>query len=366
MDRPPVLFVAGTGQHSGKTLVSLGLVMDACRAGLNVRYMKPVGQRTVDMHGERVDEDVALVITVCNLPIRPRAANPVTIPSGFTRKFLTEGGDVAHLRDEILAGFEEISQGADVVIVEGTGHAGVGSVIGLSNADVAQMLGAEVVLVTGGGIGRPIDEFCLNEALFARKGVSIFGVVCNKVVPTKLDYVRAPVANWMKSHGVRLLGLIPFEPLLTEITVGQIAEEIGAEVISGQEHFDCRIRRVIVGAEPPHRFLESYGPGVMALIPGDRDDLVLAAISARHVACGDVASAICLTSGILPHESILEIIRNTDMPVIAVKEGMYAAASHISDLVAKMQSSEHEKIERAHQLVKEYLDLSALRERLGY
>ena len=104
----------------------------------------------------------------------------------------------------------------------------------------------------------------------------------------------------------------------------------------------------------------------MALIPGDRDDLVLAAISARHLACGEVASAICLTSGILPHESILEIVRNTDMPVIAVKEGMYAAASRISDLVAKMQSSEHEKIERAHQLVKEHLDLSALRARLGY
>ncbi|MBC7286707.1 MAG: AAA family ATPase [Armatimonadetes bacterium] len=366
MKRPSVLFVAGTGQHSGKTLVSLGLVMEALANGHDVRYMKPVGQRTVDMGGEAVDEDVALINTVCHLPTRPRSANPVTIPSGYTRKFLVDGGDTAQLRQAILDAFEEVSAGADVVVVEGTGHAGVGSVIGLSNADVAQMLGAEVVLVTGGGIGRPIDEFCLNEALFARSGVRIFGVVCNKVMPDKLEYVREPIAKWMAAHGVRLLGLIPFEPLLTEITVGQIAEETGADIISGEEHLDCRIRRVIVGAEPPHRFLEAYGPGVMALIPGDRDDLVLAAVSAHHVSRGEPNSAVCLTSGILPHPSVLEIVRATAIPVIAVKDGMFAAASRISDMVAKMQSSEHEKVQKAHQLIKQHFDFSALQAVLGY
>lgn len=365
-DKPPVLFVAGTGQHSGKTLVSLGLVMDTCRAGLAVRYMKPVGQRTVQMGPDLVDEDVALIITVCNLPIRPRAANPVTIPPGFTKKFLMEGRSSEELRQRIVEGFEEVSEGADLVIVEGTGHAGVGSVLGLSNATVARLLGAEVILVTGGGIGRPIDEFCVNRALFEREGVSIFGVVSNKVLPEKIDDVRGPVAAWMKREGVLLLGLIPYEPMLAEITVGQIADEIGADVISGHENLACRVHRVIVGAEPAHRFLRYFGPGVMALIPGDRDDLVLAAVSAQQVeACPSATSAICLTSGILPHENIMAIVRRTDMPVIAVKDGMYAAASRISDLVAKMTSGEQEKIHVAHELVSRHLDLTALHERLG-
>jgi len=42
------IFVAGTGQHSGKTLVSLRLVAALTRCGYQVHYMKPVGQRVAD------------------------------------------------------------------------------------------------------------------------------------------------------------------------------------------------------------------------------------------------------------------------------------------------------------------------------
>ena len=48
--------------------------------------------------------------------------------------------------------------GRDILVIEGTGHAGVGAVIGLSNAVVAQMLGAPAVIVSEGGVGRPIDD----------------------------------------------------------------------------------------------------------------------------------------------------------------------------------------------------------------
>jgi len=90
-------------------------------------------------------------------------------------------------------------------------------------------------------------------------------------------------------------------------------------------------------------------------------------MSARHREEPGSAStsAIRLTSGILPHESILAIIRRANVPVIVVQDGMYRAASRISDLVAKMTSSEEEKVERAYELVTEHLDLAALRERLG-
>lgn len=365
---PPVLFVAGTGQHSGKTLVSLGLVMAARASGRDVRYMKPVGQRTVKMGDKRVDEDVALLIEVCGLPIKPESASPVTLPSGFTRRFLTEDGDSSELETRIRNAFEDVSEGADVVVVEGTGHAGVGSVVGLSNARVAHLLGAEVIMVTGGGIGRPIDEFCLNQALFAREGVRIFGMAANKVIPDKVREVGDLLRKWAQRQGVCLLGLIPYEPLLAEITVAQVAHETGADIVAGEDNLNCLIETVIVGAEPAHRFLDCLAPGVLALIPGDRDDLVLAAVSAQQA---DTQSsrrgpaAICLTSGILPHPSVMAIVSNTSLPVIAVEEGMFAAASMISDLVAKMTSSDRDKIERSHELVTQHLDLDTLWDRLG-
>lgn len=364
----PALYVAGTGQHSGKTLVSLGLVMTARAAGVDARYMKPVGQRTVEMHGKQVDEDVALLIEACDLPTTPEAASPVTLPAGFTRNFLTHGGSTEELGQRILTSYAELSDGADVVIVEGTGHAGVGSVVDLSNARVAGMLGADVIIVTSGGIGKPIDELCLNEALFASEGVAIFGVVFNKVLASKMAETREPVCAWAANHGQNILGMIPYDGLLSKITVGQIAEETRAVIHSGHGGLGCLIEKFIVGAESPHRFLEHFGPGVLALIPGDREDLLLAAVSAQHTAIGcdgHCSSAICLTSGILPHPNTMAIVKRTDIPVLAVEEGMFAAASRISDLVAKMTSAELEKVDRAQDIVSRHLDFTTLYERFG-
>lgn len=365
--RVPVLFVAGTGQHSGKTVVSLGLVLRARELGIDARYMKPVGQRTVKYGDTRVDEDVALIIDVCGLDTPAAACNPVTVPSGFTRRFIMGEVDAAELEAKILAGFAEVSAGADLVIVEGTGHAGVGSVIGLSNARVARLLGAEVVMVTGGGIGRPIDEFSLNEALFAREGVVVFGLACNKVLADKVLELGELMNRWAANQRLVLLGLIPYEPMLADITVAQIAHEIGAEVVAGQDNLNCLIEKVIVGAEPPHRFLDHFAPGVLALIPGDRDDLVLAAVSSLQAThkCDVTTAAICLTSGILPHPNVMSIACRTALPVIAVQEGMFSAASRISDLVAKMSSCDQDKVLRANELVSQHLELSALWTRIG-
>ena len=69
----------------------------------------------------------------------------------------------------------------DLLVIEGTGHAGVGAVVGLSNARVAALLEAPVVIVSEGGVGRPIDEIVLNHALFERDGVRVVGAVVNKV-----------------------------------------------------------------------------------------------------------------------------------------------------------------------------------------
>ena len=72
------------------------------------------------------------------------------------------GGTLAEI-DKAIA---EVDRGVDLTLVEGTGHAGVGSVFDASNAQVAKRLGAKAIIVSQGGIGRCIDEICLNRALF--------------------------------------------------------------------------------------------------------------------------------------------------------------------------------------------------------
>jgi len=356
------IFVAGTGQHSGKTLLSLGLVASLTHRGYHVHYMKPVGQRAVKVGADIVDEDVALINEVFDLRTPPKAGNPITIPSGYTRQFLLGAAHTEPLMDDIRDAYQVIAAGADIVVVEGTGHAGVGSVLGLDNARVARELSCKVLIVTGGGIGRPIDDFSLNSRGFAAEGVEVLGVVSNKVQESKLDYVSEPLRLWFQRREVKLLGIIPYRPALAEITLGQIVSEIGAEVISGRQRLDTNIRESIIGAASPHRLIDLLQPGVLVIMPGDRDDLVLAAFSS-YAGVGDepqAGPAVCLTSGLLPSENILRIIRASQMPVIASAEGTFRLTSRISDLVAKIMPEDEKKLQMAEELVVTNVDIEAI------
>ena len=174
------VYLAATGQNRGKTTVSLGVLDGFGRRGLSTGFLKPVGQRTVMEDGVPADEDAVLMKQVFALTEPLRQMSPVHIPRGFTQSYI-EGAVVADLPARIRAAHAAFIPDRDMLLIEGTGHAGVGAVIGLSNAVVAAMLGAPAVIVSEGGVGRPIDEIVLNAALFERHGVKVAGAIVNKV-----------------------------------------------------------------------------------------------------------------------------------------------------------------------------------------
>ncbi|MGD9498227.1 MAG: phosphotransacetylase family protein [Armatimonadota bacterium] len=363
--RTPSIYIAGTSQHSGKTLVSLGLVAALRERGVKVGYMKPVGQRTIEIDGAHVDEDVVLIRTVYDLPTDPADSNPVTIPSGFTTRFVRQNRSRVPLIEQIKDAYARVAAGADLVIVEGTGHAGVGSVIGMGNAQVAAILRSRAMIVTGGGLGRPIDEFALNRAMFDQEGCRVIGMVANKFLPEKIAELKPLLADWLGRHGDRLLGVIPYVPVLSRLTMRQIAAETGAQIIHGEQSLDRPISQCIIGAQHPHRLLEQLRPGVLAIIPGDRDDLILAAISSEELSSETAGTiGICITGGVKPHDTVMRLIERSQAPVIAIERGTYDVASEISDVVGKILPSDTEKIETGQRLVRDTVDIDALVELL--
>lgn len=80
----------------------------------------------------------------------------------------------------------------------GTGHCAVGSIVGVNNAQVASMIGADVVLVANGGLGSAFDELELNRIICQHYGVRIAGVVINKVRPDKYDQTKYYMTKVLK------------------------------------------------------------------------------------------------------------------------------------------------------------------------
>ena len=176
------IFIAATRQNDGKTTVSLGLVSAFKRKIPKIGFIKPIGQRYLIEGGYKVDEDSVLIERICRINCRLKDMSPIAIERGFTERYILKG-DRDALGRQIKRSFDRVAKGKGLVVIEGTGHAGVGSVFDWSNAQVASFLDTKVVLVCDGGVGRPIDEIMLNKALFDREGVELLGVIVNKVHP---------------------------------------------------------------------------------------------------------------------------------------------------------------------------------------
>ena len=169
------LFVAATRMNDGKTTVSLGLFGALRSMGLNVGYIKPVAQRIVEMEGEQVDEDSRLLNLIYDVKLPVAAMSPVAIDPTFTRRYLDTPEELRpQVIDRICRAFDRAAFQRDIVIIEGSGHAGVGSVFDCSNASNARLLGAKVLLVASGGIGKPIDEpHIASVQIVPKEGVDI-------------------------------------------------------------------------------------------------------------------------------------------------------------------------------------------------
>src|SRR5258706_884830 len=177
----PRVFIAATRQNDGKTTASLGLIAALQQHYPRVGYIKPVGQRFIEIEEQKIDEDIVLMDAVFRLNCPLGDMSPIAVEPDFTRKYLQSSNNEALVK-KIENAFDRVSWEKEFVLCEGSGHAGVGAVFDLYNAQVAKILGAKVIIVTQGGIGRPIDEVSLNQALFEKEGVEIIGVILNKVL----------------------------------------------------------------------------------------------------------------------------------------------------------------------------------------
>jgi len=359
------VFIAATRQNDGKTSVSLGLIYCLKKIFKTIGFIKPVGQRYLIEEGYKVDEDSILIEHVCHMSSTLKDMSPIAVERGFTEKYI-RNPKKTNLIKQIKKAFQHIAKKNNLVIIEGTGHAGVGGVFDLSNAYVAKQLGAKVILIASGGIGRPIDEIMLNKALFDKEGVEIMGVIINKVLPKKYKKIDELVRRGLARHGLHVLGVIPYEPILSKPMIRQIQEELRAEIVYGATYLDNVVEKIVIGAMEPHDALNYIDDKSLVITPGDREDIILTAIS-MHLIYGDNGPSVAgliLTGGISPHPSVLNLIKCTDIPVLLVNEDTYNVASRVHDLTVKIRPQDKTKTNLVIDLVNKYVDINSLAKKI--
>ena len=253
MKKPLVIYIAGEQQHVGKTVVCLGLISQIRKYVdvVDIGYIKPVGQELRKLpDGTRVDKDAFIIQQFCAFTdMNLKMVSPVRIASGVTKDYLEQMGPQSitdQYKRDIMEAYESMSS-KRVIIAEGTGHPGVGGVVRISNAVVSRLLGARVVYLAGGGLGRALDEMDVKLSYFRQGNCLVDGVIFNKVMPDKRDQMQELITEKFLNHHfdgfgglLNIFGFLPAVHNLNNPSMALIRENCFpfAEVV-GNPHQDA-------------------------------------------------------------------------------------------------------------------------------
>jgi BioD-like phosphotransacetylase family protein len=251
------------------------------------------------------------------------------------------------------------------------------------------------VIISEGGVGRPIDEIVLNAALFAAHGVEVAGAIVNKVDLVAQPGIARTLERGLASHGIPLLAILPLRPILSNPTLEMIQEGVSGDLLSAGAEPGQVIDGVAIGAMEPGEMRRRLGRATLVLVPGDREETILsltgarlpggkrrrgadrppathreARAAAREVFASPVidestrreAAGLVLTGGTRPRDEVVDAIRAAGLFATVVPEDTYTVASEIHDLLVKTHATNREKIALIKSLVAENIDVERILE----
>lgn len=359
------IYIAGSDMNAGKTTFSLGLVswLEEHQEG-GTSFMKPMGQKTTLVDGESVGEDTFLVNTSLGLDIPPEYTAPFTMSSGHSETFLSDGHP-SDIEKKILKAYRYLRSTSDVVVVEGTGHPGVGSVFNLCNARVAGLMDIPVLLVLNAGIGKTIDRFTLCSSLFHDREIPLLGVVINKVLDNKMEKVRKYLDPWFAERGIPVFGYIPYVKSFAKPSIGMLGRELGVEtLIYPKKNGDIPVEGFIAGFGSAGEIIAdiSGSPQSALLLSSKRHEVVDAIVARRlsgNLSKGPGAIVLCGK----PNENesyIADACDKLDIPLYRSLKSAGDSVSILNRRIFKIEPGESVKISEIVRTVKDNVDIERM------
>ncbi len=357
------VFVAATGQHVGKTTLSLGILSGLKKRFDSVGFLKPVGQELVQRNGLEIDKDAVLFKDHFGLSSDYTTLSPVHCPQGFTRDFLDEKVTEESLIAQITNSWNLLRKQHDYMLVEGTGHIGVGSLFGLNNARVAQILGIEMVIIVSGGIGSSIDELSLNIEMCKSYNVPIKGVILNKVLPDKREMILEYFPKALKRFNVPLIGCIPFTPLLSRPSMKDFSNLFKSPFMCGEEHAFKHFQSIRLVAGSLESYIEEMQSSQLIITPACREDVIIATIGKylrEKKAKRTWETGLILTGHTPPRYELIRRTQSLDLPIIYAPLCSFDVMKKVSTFNAKILREDTAKVHEAISTVEAHVNFDAL------
>lgn len=241
------VYVLGSTSGVGKSSVCQGILAQLLALGIlpeQLGYIKPMTQCIVQQPVARFCASEGID---CN------DLQGLIFKTGFTKDFWDgKVQDSKSILNDSLAAINWLAVDKKIVVIDGVGHPAVGSVIGVSNVDIAKALSSQVIFVGNPGFGAAVDETVLCTSYINSKGIKNIGLIFNKVKQDNLQSLEHYLSLYFSTHHPKLtmFGLLPLQPVenanLFELQLEQWAMWFGKAV-------DPNLMLVWLGLKKPRK-----------------------------------------------------------------------------------------------------------------
>jgi BioD-like phosphotransacetylase family protein len=323
--------------------------------GFRVGYLKPFSSAARVLAESSIDEDARFIKETFDLSEPLEILAPVVVTSQRMRKILADGG--VDYSETVRQAAAAVSQGKDIVVMEGSDNFREGYIVNLSLNEVASLVDAKVITVVGYQNSLQVVDDTLTA--LTRLGKRLVGVIINSVPENRLEYVHELVLPYVRKQGVTILAVLPYQQTLHSINIGEIADALGGNLICG-ECLDDLVENLSVAAMNVEQALNHFRlvKNKAVIVGGDRPDIQLAALETS-------TKVLILTGNTHPNPMIQARAEERNVAIILSPYDTLATVEKVDQFFGKTRFHQTEKISRFALLLNNLLDFDELYRMIG-
>lgn len=356
------VFVTSTEPNSGKSIVSLGLIDMLLGKAQKIGYYKPIISGNAL---NKPDDHIQTVLKYFDLPVSYEDAYAFTRSDAMHHM---EGEGRGEMIDTIIRKYKQLENQYDFTVIEGSDYEGEGTAFEFEiNVAIAKNLGAPAIIVIPGE--NKTTAQIVNTAFtvvrnFEAREIQVLALIVNKVDNAQVKDVSELLKEQLPKDIT--INIVPAEKGLHAPTMQEILDQVQGKLLFGQERLNNQVDNFITGAMQVPNFLNYIKENVLIITPGDRGDIIIAALQANLSTSYPQVAGIVLTGGAEPEEPINRLIKGlqTVVPIIAVKTGTFQTTTTIGAIRSRITPGNKQKIRLAIDTFNKYVDVKTLDERI--
>lgn len=348
------LLIGSAEAYSGKSAAILGIAHRLQEKGLQIGYGKPVGTCLSESKHDALDEDVRFIAHILNLPENYLRPTLVSLDEATITKRIS--GDDPTDYHQALRQYTQTQDG-DLILLEGPGTLDEGRLFDLSLPQVAEAIDAAVVLVSRFYSGLIVDSLLAAKQ---RLGDRLFGVLINDVMPDQMELVDTTTRPFLEKHGIPVLGILPRDNLLRSVSVGELVNQLQAQVLCRADRMDLMVESLRIGAMNVNSALKYFrrAHNMAVVTGGDRTDIQLAALETS-------TQCLILTGQIPPSPTIISRAEELEVPILSVDLDTLTTVEIVDRTFGQVRLHETVKVQAIRQMMAKHFDVDRLLAKLN-